>query len=211
MVVALGRIYDKGDVTSSTLDAAEMAPDEAVAGRGQAKAVLKATRATLGDAGADNASVRAARAVVDSARLNGERASIKAPASGWVVNLSLRPGSAVTADQPLFSIVEDEHWWIDANFKETDMDRIRMGQPVTVTLDMYGAMKLSGKVESIGAGSGAVFSLLPAENASGNWVKVTQRFPIRISLDASPADKARPLRVGASETITVDTTGLVEE
>lgn len=204
-------LYDKGDVTRSTLDAVEATHDEAVAEHDQANAALQAARAKLGDSGAENAGVRAARAVVTSARLNVERASIKAPASGWVVNLSLRPGSAVAANQPLFSIVEDEHWWIDANFKETDIERIRSGQPVRITLDMYGALELNGEVESIGAGSGAVFSLLPAENASGNWVKVTQRFPLRISLDAPPADKERPLRVGASASVTVDTTGLVEK
>ena len=93
---------------------------------------------------------------------------------------------------------------MNANFKETDLARIKAGQPATIALDMYPSVSFEGEVESISPGSGATFSVLPAENATGNWVKVTQRFPVRIRIVNPPAD--RPLRVGASATVTVDTT-----
>ena len=118
--------------------------------------------------------------------------------------MTLRPGATVQAGQPLFAIIEANRWWVDANFKETDLARIKVGQPATVRLDMYPDTTFDGTVESISAGSGASFSVLPPENASGNWVKVTQRFPVRIALTNPPADK--PLRVGASAWVTIDTT-----
>lgn len=135
-----------------------------------------------------------------------EHATIIAPTRGWVANISLRPGQVVGVGQPLFSLVEDGEWWVDGNFKETDLARIRPGQPVSLTIDMYPGTKVNGSVESIGAGSGAVFSLLPAQNASGNWVKITQRFPVRIRLSDKPKDPALQLRVGASVTVTINTT-----
>ncbi|MGB0056622.1 MAG: HlyD family efflux transporter periplasmic adaptor subunit, partial [Methyloceanibacter sp.] len=110
----------------------------------------------------------------------------------------------VQAGAPLFAIIEANRWWVDANFKETDLARIKVGQPATVRLDMYPGVNFDGIVESISSGSGASFSVLPPENASGNWVKVTQRFPVRISVANPPADK--PLRVGASATVMIDTT-----
>jgi membrane fusion protein (multidrug efflux system) len=127
-----------------------------------------------------------------------------APADGIVSNVTLRPGATVQAGAPLFAIIEANRWWVDANFKETDLARIKVGQPATVYLDMYPGVTFDGVVESISSGSGAAFSVLPPENASGNWVKVTQRFPVRISLTNPPADK--PLRVGASTSVTIDTT-----
>jgi len=127
-----------------------------------------------------------------------------APAGGIVSNVTLRPGATVQAGAPLFAIIEANRWWVDANFKETDLARIKVGQPATVYLDMYPGVTFDGTVESISSGSGAAFSVLPPENASGNWVKVTQRFPVRISLTNPPAEK--PLRVGASTTVTIDTT-----
>ena len=127
-----------------------------------------------------------------------------APAGGIISNVTLRPGATVQAGAPLFAIIEANRWWVDANFKETDLARIEVGQPATVYLDMYPGVTFDGTVESISSGSGAAFSVLPPENASGNWVKVTQRFPVRISLTNPPADK--PLRVGASTTVTIDTT-----
>ena len=110
-------------------------------------------------------------------------------------------------------------WWVDANFKETDLGRIRPGLPARVTVDMYPGLELKGRVESIGAGSGASFALLPAQNATGNWVKVTQRFGVRIALEGAEASARigagavsgaadRPLRLGASATVTLDATGV---
>ncbi len=113
------------------------------------------------------------------------------------------------AGTPALALIEDGHWWVDANFKETDLARIKPGQPATIRLDMYPGTKLDGVVEAISAGSGATFSVLPPENATGNWVKVTQRFPIRIRITSQP-NPDKPLRVGASADVTIDTTAPAE-
>jgi membrane fusion protein (multidrug efflux system) len=156
--------------------------------------------------GAATVQLRAASAALDRAEYNRVRALVDAPSGGWVSDLTLRPGTTVGAGTPLFAVIEDDKWWVDANFKETDLARIREGQPATVVLDMYPNVELEGTVESISAGSGAVFSVLPPENATGNWVKVTQRFAVRVMLPAQPQDQNKPLRVGASASVTVDTT-----
>ena len=148
--------------------------------------------------------LRAAAAQLTKATHDRVKTHATAPADGLLSNVTLRPGATVQAGAPLFAIIEANRWWVDANFKETDLARIKVGQPATVRLDMYPGVNFDGTVESISSGSGASFSVLPPENASGNWVKVTQRFPVRISLVSPPADK--PLRVGASATVTIDTT-----
>lgn len=148
--------------------------------------------------------LRAAAAQLSKATHDRIKTHVTAPADGLLSNVTLRPGATVQAGAPLFAIIEVNRWWVDANFKETDLARVKVGQPATVRLDMYPDVTFDGTVESISAGSGTTFSVLPPENASGNWVKVTQRFPVRISLTNPPADK--PLRVGASTTVTIDTT-----
>jgi membrane fusion protein (multidrug efflux system) len=149
--------------------------------------------------------LRAAAAQLDKATHDRARTHVTAPAGGWVSNINIRPGWVVQAGMPAFAVVEDGQWWVDANFKETDLGRIRRGQPATIRLDMYPGAPLEGIVESISAGSGATFSVLPPENATGNWVKVTQRFPVRIKITSAP-DPERPLRMGASARVRVDTT-----
>lgn len=149
--------------------------------------------------------LRAAAAALDKATHERARTHVTAPASGWVSKMSLRPGGIVQAGTPAFAVVEDSSWWVDANFKETDLGRVKPGQPATIKLDMYPGITLEGVVESISAGSGASFSVLPPENATGNWVKVTQRFPIRIKITSAP-DPDRPLRLGATATVKIDTT-----
>ena len=148
--------------------------------------------------------LRAAAAQLTKATHDRVKTHATAPADGLLSNVTLRPGATVQAGAPLFAIIEANRWWVDANFKETDLARIKVGQPATVRLDMYPGVNFDGTVESISSGSGASFSVLPPENASGNWVKVTQRFPVRISVANPPADK--PLRVGASATVMIDTT-----
>ena len=148
--------------------------------------------------------LRAASAGLDKAARDLARTHVTAPTGGIVSNVTIRPGATVAAGTPLFAIIEGNPWWVDANFKETDLSRIRVGQAAKIRLDMYPGTTFEGVVESISAGSGATFSVLPAENATGNWVKVTQRFPVRIRFVDPPED--RPLRVGASATVTVDTT-----
>ncbi|MCB1623199.1 MAG: HlyD family secretion protein [Pseudomonadales bacterium] len=193
-------------VAQAVVDQALAQRNEAAAQEAAARANLAAAKSQAGSPGIRNASVRAAIAALDQAALNLSYAEVVAPAAGWIANLTLRPGQVVVPNQPLFSLVEADHWWVDANFKETDLQHVRPRQPATVEVDMYPGHTLHGSVESIGAGSGAVFSLLPPENATGNWVKVTQRFPVRIRLDDTANDPVRQLRVGASVVVTVDTT-----
>jgi membrane fusion protein (multidrug efflux system) len=149
--------------------------------------------------------LRGAAAQLDKATHDRVRTHVTAPAGGWVTNISVRPGNVVQAGTPAFAVVEDGNWWVDANFKETDLGRIKPGQPATIRLDMYPGTTFEGIVESISAGSGASFSVLPPENATGNWVKVTQRFPVRVKITSQP-DPDKPLRMGASATVKVDTT-----
>jgi membrane fusion protein (multidrug efflux system) len=154
--------------------------------------------------------LRAAAAQLDKATQDRVKTHVTAPDSGWVSNVRLRPGTVVQAGTPAFALIEDGRWWVDANFKESDLARIKPGQPATIKLDMYPGLKLDGTVESISAGSGAIFSVLPPENATGNWVKVTQRFPVRIMITSAP-NPDKPLRAGASADVTVDTTGDTSE
>jgi membrane fusion protein (multidrug efflux system) len=157
----------------------------------------------LGKAGDQNAQLQAATAALAQAKLNLQYANVLAPASGQLAQLSLQPGQTITAYESLFSLVEDHTWWAMANMKETNLNRVRVGQKAMVHVDMYPAHPFRGTVIGIAAGSGSSFSLLPSENASGNWVKVTQRFPVRIQIN-NP-DKKFPLRIGASCTVTIDT------
>lgn len=150
--------------------------------------------------------LRSAAAALTKSTHDRVKTHVTAPTDGTVSNVSLRPGATVQAGSPLFAIIESNQWWVNANFKETDLARVRLGQPATIRLDMYPAVTLEGVVESISAGSGATFSVLPPENATGNWVKVTQRFPVRIRISNPPHDPSETLRVGASATVTVDTT-----
>ncbi len=201
-------LFKLGDVAQAALDQATAARDQAQAAVAAAEAARAAAQDQAGASGDDNAAVRAALASLTTAQIELGYSRLTAPTAGWISNIDLRTGSVVAPDAPLFSLVEDGDWWVDANFKETDLARIRPGQPVTLSVDMYPGLDLKGTVESIGAGSGAVFSLLPAQNATGNWVKVTQRFPVRIMLDGKPQDAAMQLRVGASVTAAVDTSSM---
>ena len=199
-------LFKDGDVSQASLDNARATRDSAQAARDSAQADLNAARQSLGETGDENAGVRAARGALEQAQIALSHATISAPIDGWIANLNLRPGDVVLPGQDLFSVVEDGRWWVDANFKETDIHRIRPGHPVSIAVDMYPGTELTGTVQSLGAGSGATFSLLPPQNATGNWVKVTQRFPVRIIIDTKPDDPALQLRVGASTTARVNTT-----
>jgi len=184
--------------------------EHATAQRDSTSAALKAAKSALqeamdrrGKTGAGNAQTRIAQARVAQARLDLSYTRVVAPVAGIVANLDLRPGSTVAAGQTLFALVDTHEWWVDANFKETDLHRIHPGQPAKITLDMYPGVTFRGEVESLSPASGAAFSLLPPENATGNWVKVTQRFPVRVRLiDPEPA---LSLHIGASSSVTIDT------
>ena len=188
--------------TQSQKDTAISQLQVARAALSAATAQYQASLANLGDEGENNSKMQAAQAAVDSARLNLGYTKVTAPSSGYINNLSLRDGDTITAFQPAFALVADTHWWVAANFKETQLHNIRVNQPVTITLDMYPKHVYHGKVMSISTGSGQAFALLPAENATGNWVKVTQRFPVWVSIQDN---QQFPLRVGASASVTVNT------
>jgi membrane fusion protein, multidrug efflux system len=134
-----------------------------------------------------------------------QRCSIVAPVGGIVAKKAFDPGSAVAAGSVLLAIVPEEGLWVDANFKETQLRHIRIGQKVTLTADLYGGgVVFHGRVEGVSPGTGSVFSLIPAQNATGNWIKIVQRVPVRIALD--PAElQAHPLLVGNSMNADVDT------
>jgi membrane fusion protein (multidrug efflux system) len=159
--------------------------------------------ATLGDPGIGNAEVRSAEARLAQAKLNLGYTHVVAPSNGFIVNLTARVGSMVQSNVVLFSIVDSSQWWVDANYKETELERIRPGQAAEVVVDIYPDHIFKGYVDNISRGSGAAFSIFPAENATGNWVKVTQRFPVRVYIE-NP-DPNFPLRIGASSTVTIDT------
>lgn len=147
------------------------------------------------------AKVEQAKAELEQATLNLSYTNVVAPTSGWITNLTLREGDVVAENQPLFALISDEEFWVDANFKETEIERILPGQMASIKSDVYPSHEFRGVVESISGGAGAAFSLLPPQNATGNWVKVTQRVPIRIRV-TNPSHRY-PLRVGTSATVTV--------
>lgn len=149
--------------------------------------------------------VKAAEASVETAKLNLNYTSVTAPSSGMIGNLTLRPGMVVTSGVNLFAIVDRSSFWIDANFEETKLKRIRIGQSADIKLDMYPDITFHGTVSSISAANGSTFSLLPPENATGNWVKITQRFTIRILIPVNELTDKYPLRVGASAKVVINT------
>jgi len=150
--------------------------------------------------------VQGAAAKVREAYLALHRASLPAPVDGYIAKRTVQLGQRVAAGTPLMSVIALNTLWVDANFKEVQLRNIRIGQPVTLTADVYGKrVEYKGTVAGLGAGTGAAFSLLPAQNATGNWIKVVQRVPVRVALDAKEV-AANPLRVGLSMEATVDVT-----
>jgi len=148
--------------------------------------------------------VQRAAARVREAWLAVKRADLAAPVDGYIAKRSVQLGQRVQAGAPLMSVIALNQVWVDANFKESQLKNLRIGQPVTLTADMYGnKVEYKGKVDGLGAGTGAAFALLPAQNATGNWIKVVQRLPVRVTLD--PKEVAEhPLRVGLSMEARVD-------
>jgi membrane fusion protein (multidrug efflux system) len=166
-----------------------------------AQANLEQAQSALGQAGAQNAAVRAAAAKLAQAQLDLTHTRITAPAGGLIANFELRPGSMVQNGVPAFTIIGDNEYWVDANFKETELRRVQVGQKARLVVDMYPDHEFKGEVQSLSGGAGQAFSLLPAQNATGNWVKVTQRVPVRVRiLDPLPN---YPLRIGTTATVRV--------
>jgi membrane fusion protein (multidrug efflux system) len=168
------------------------------------KAAQAGYRQAVREQGQAGAQIGVARAALERARLNLSYTTINAPASGSLGEIAVRPGDIVQAGQQLFPLVEDQAFWVDANYKETDLARIHPGQPASISVDMYPHRTFHGVVESLSPASGVAFSLLPPENATGNWVKVTQRFPVRVRVTGN--DSGVPLRIGTSCSVTIDTT-----
>lgn len=194
------------DTARANLDAAlaqaaqARANHSAALGSREANAVLIA-----GTSEDDNPEVALARAKRDQARVNLERAVIRAPVDGVVAKRAVQVGQQVQAGTALLSVVPLAEVHVDANFKEGQLDRVRIGQPVQVTSDLYGSsVPYHGVVEGLAGGTGATFATIPAQNATGNWIKVVQRVPVRIRIDAAEL-QARPLQVGLSMTATIDT------
>ena len=153
---------------------------------------------------ADHPQVLAAEAAVRNAALALHRTELTSPVSGVIAKRSVQIGQRVAAGTPLLAVVPLDAVWIDANFKERQLERMRIGQPVTLHADLYGGdVTYHGHVVGIAAGSGNAFALLPPQNASGNWIKIVQRLPVRILLDPREL-QAHPLRVGLSANVRVD-------
>ncbi|MDB5733372.1 MAG: hemolysin [Alphaproteobacteria bacterium] len=153
---------------------------------------------------AHNPDVLSAEAQLRAAAIAYGHMRIIAPLDGVVAQRTVQAGQQVAAGTPLMAVVPLNNVWIDANFKEVQLSRMRVGQPVTVTADIYGGgVKYHGHIEGLGAGSGSAFALLPPQNASGNWIKIVQRVPVRVALDPQEL-KDHPLRVGLSVDVEAD-------
>jgi membrane fusion protein (multidrug efflux system) len=167
----------------------------------QAMARLEKARAALVSQDGRTPAVAAALATLEQATIDLTNTHVRSPQDGWVVNKRLVAGSSVSPGQPLFGLIRDKSFWVDANFKETELPGLHAGQAAEVEVDMYPGQVFKGRVESLGGGTGAAFSLLPPQNATGNWVKVAQRVPVKIRFESF--DDRYPLRVGATATVTV--------
>ena len=140
---------------------------------------------------------------LEAARLNLSYCVIAAPIEGYVAQRNIQVGDRVQPGQALMAVVPLSKIYVEANFKETQLTNVRIGQPASISADIYPGYAYTGKVSGIRAGTGAAFSLIPPENATGNWIKVVQRIPVRIELDKPPL-LDHPLRVGASLDVTID-------
>lgn len=192
-------------VSREDVDNGRRAVDAARAALAQAEYSAAAARAQVnGSKITDFPSVIQARAQFLNAWVNHFNDAIISPIDGYAARRQVQVGQRVQAGQTLLTVVPLRDLWIDANFKETQLKNIRIGQPVKITTDQYGDQVFHGKVAGLDAGTGAAFALLPAENATGNWIKVVQRLPVRVELDADELAK-HPLRIGLSTYTTIDT------
>ena len=201
-----------GAVSKEELNHAETSLDNAKSQLAAAQAGVVAAREALasnqslteGTSVAQHPSVLAAAAKVREAYLATQRVALPAPVDGYVAKRTVQLGQRVAAGTPMMSIVPLDQLWVDANFKEVQLRNIRIDQPVKLKADVYGKkVEYTGKVAGLGVGTGSAFALLPAQNATGNWIKVVQRVPVRIALDPEQL-KANPLRIGLSMDAEID-------
>ncbi len=196
-----------GAVSGDELTTARNDLQTAQSGLEQAVNQLAAQKALIaGSDAAHNPEVLAAKAALDKAKLELDRTVIRAPIDGIVAQNTAQIGQHVQAGAILMSVVPVSQAYVNANFKEGQLDRVRTGQPVTLTSDLYGSdVVFHGRVVGLGGGTGSAFSVIPAQNATGNWIKVVQRLPVRIALDPKEL-AAHPLRVGLSMTAEIKLT-----
>ncbi len=187
-------------LSQQALDDARAKSRTEAAGVAAAQAKLRRAQAAQGGVSA-SPDVLQAQAEIAQAKLDLEHTRIVAPSDGWVTNFSLVAGSNVMANAPIAALIVDNSFWVDANFKETQLAGLHPGQPADIVVDMYPNTTFHGSVASISGGTGTAFSLLPPQNATGNWVKVTQRVPVRVRI--TDADAEHPLRVGATAAVTI--------
>ncbi len=202
------RLLASGTVSQSNYDLAAHSWQAARLDVAAAQQQLASALADLGGdadiAPADHPVVKQAQAALDQARLNLSYTMISAPDAGIVTKVEqIQPGDYVNAAAALFSLVSSDRVWVEANFKETDLTHMQAGQAATLAVDAYPDHKLAAHVVSLSPGTGSTFSLLPAENATGNWVKVVQRLPVRLELDEHP--QGLRLQAGMSTDVEVDT------
>ena len=198
-------VAQTGAVSQEEISHARDAVKAAQASVDAAQQQLASNRAlTANTTIASHPNVMAAAAKVRDAYLANARNVLPAPVTGYVAKRSVQVGQRVSPGTPLMSVVPLNAVWVDANFKEVQLKHMRIGQPVEMTADIYGSsVTYHGKVVGFSAGTGSAFSLLPAQNATGNWIKVVQRLPVRIELDPKDLDK-HPLRIGLSMQVDVD-------
>jgi membrane fusion protein, multidrug efflux system len=203
------RLGASGAVSGEELQHATDAVKAAQAGLLAAQQQLAANRARVDNTTIeDHPQVRDAAAAVRNAYLTLARTELPAPVSGFIARRNVQLGQRVSPGTPLMAVVPLEQVWVDANFKEPQLARMRVGQPVRLTADLYGTRVVyHGTVAGFGAGTGAAFSLLPAQNATGNWIKIVQRVPVRIALDPREL-AAHPLQIGLSMKADVEVRGV---
>lgn len=199
-------LMQRGFTTRARLQQAEHALSDARSRAATAQADAQKARAALATAPVApgvNPGVLAAMAQKRRAELDLARTEVRAPVSGLASQTErLQRGQMMMTGLPALTIVRSDASWVEANFKETDLEHMRVGQPAELTFDAYPGLTVKGRVASIGAGTGSEFSILPAQNANGNWVKVTQRVPVRVSIEGKPA---HPLIAGLSTHVRIDT------
>ena len=195
----------QGFTTRARLEQSEHALEQARAQLANATSNAAEARAKLATGSAvpgTNPAIAAAQVQRDRANLDLGRTAVRAPVDGTISQSDrLQVGAMMVTGLPAVSIVANGRSWVEANFKETDLNNMRVGQPAEVSFDAYPGLKLRGHVQSIGAGTGSEFSVLPAQNATGNWVKVTQRVPVRVAIDEK---SPRQLIAGQSAYVRVD-------
>jgi membrane fusion protein, multidrug efflux system len=204
----LTQAENQAHVAEAALAQALAAKTQAQANRGAAIGTKAVNTALISGAPvAENPEVAAARARVAQAQLDFDRTTLRAPFDGVVAKKNVALGERVLVGATLMEVVPINRAYVDANFKEVQLRRVRLGQPVTLTADIYGGgVKFHGHVAGLAGGTGAAFALIPAQNATGNWIKIVQRLPVRVNLDPGEL-QAHPLQVGLSMKADIDVSG----